>query len=87
MIKYKLKSLIQDWEFEHGRHLTLEKLAEKTEIHRTTLSRIAGNAGKKPYNTNTKNIDKLCEFFNCQVGDLMEYVPSPSKDEDSQGKT
>ncbi len=27
------------------------------------------------YNAATDNLDRLCEFFGCEIGDLMVYVP------------
>jgi putative transcriptional regulator len=64
--------MIIDKEFKEGRRISLDEIARETGIHRTTLSRIAGQRG---YNTTTDNIDKLCRYFGCPVGSLMEYVP------------
>ena len=72
MIRFRIKELVAELEFKSGTRMTLEKISEATGIGRPTLSRIAGSRG---YNTTTDNIDKLCRFFNCKVGDLMEYVP------------
>ncbi len=71
MIRFHLKKLIADWEFEKGRRLTLEELAQATGIHRTTLSRIANQKG---YNTTTDNIDSVCKYFECTVDKVMEYI-------------
>lgn len=71
MIRFHLKKLIADWEFDKGRRLTLEELAQATGIHRTTLSRIANQKG---YNTTTDNIDSVCQFFECTVDKVMEYI-------------
>jgi putative transcriptional regulator len=60
-----------DHQFKTGSRLTFDELAKGTGIHRTTLSKIANT---RSYNTTTDNIDKLCEFFNCQIDDLMQYV-------------
>ena len=73
MIKFRLRSLIAAWEIKNNEQLTLEKLSRLTGINRSTLSRMAGSAD---HNTTIKNIDTLCEFFGCTVGDLMEHVPS-----------
>jgi putative transcriptional regulator len=59
-------------EFHLGRRITQDEIAQATGIHRTTLSKIAGQRG---YNTTTDNIDKLCRFLGCRVEDLMQYVP------------
>lgn len=71
MIRYRLRELMADYHFRTGNRLTFEEIASETGIHRTTLSKIAN---QRNYNTTTDNIDKLCIFFNCQIGDLMEHV-------------
>jgi putative transcriptional regulator len=78
MIRFHLKKLMADYEHRQGRRLTMGELAEETGIYRTTLSRIAG---PRPFNTTTDNLEALCRFFDCQVEDLVEYVPDvASKD-------
>lgn len=71
MIRYRLRELMADYQFKTEKRLTFDELAKETEIHRTTLSKIANH---RSYNTTTDNIDRLCKFFGCQVGELMEYV-------------
>lgn len=71
MIRYRLREQMADYQFKTGKRLTFDELAKETGIHRTTLSKIANT---RSYNTTTDNIDRLCGFFKCQVGDLMEYV-------------
>jgi DNA-binding Xre family transcriptional regulator len=72
MIRFRLKEIFAEREFRVGKRVTFEEVANATGIHRTTLSKIASQRG---YNTNTDNIDKLCRYFGCNVGDIMEYVP------------
>jgi len=72
MIRFRIKELVADREFKEGKRLTFEEIAHATGIHRTTLSKVAGQRG---YNTTTDNIDKLCKYFGCKVGDIMEYIP------------
>lgn len=71
MIRFHLKQLIADAEFEQDRRITLDEIARETGIHRTTLSKIANQRG---YNTTTGNIDKLCSFFECSVNELAEHI-------------
>ncbi len=71
MIRYRLREIMAEYQFRTGTRLTFDELAREAAIHRTTLSKIAN---VRSYNTTTDNIDKLCQFFKCQVGDLMEYV-------------
>ena len=71
MIRFRLRELMADYQFKTDKRLTFDELAKETGIHRTTLSKIAN---QKSYNTTTDNIDRLCEFFKCQVGELMEHI-------------
>jgi putative transcriptional regulator len=71
MIKIKLKQLLADKAFQ-GEKISLIELAEKTGISRSTLNRIANTPG---YSTTTDNLDKLCEYLNCSLQDLAEYIP------------
>ncbi len=76
MIRFRLKELLADKEFRERRIVTLKEVASDTGINRMTLSKIANHPGAT---TVSDNIDLLCRYFGCQVGDLMVYVP----DEDS----
>jgi len=55
-----------------GRRITLNELATATGISRMTLSRMINNKG---YSTVTSHLDKLCQFFECEVHELIKYVP------------
>ncbi|WP_040367720.1 helix-turn-helix domain-containing protein [Desulfuromonas acetoxidans] len=76
MIRYRLRELMAERQFKTGQRLTFDELSRETGIHRTTLSKIAN---QRSYNTTTDNVDRLCQFFQCQVGDLMEYCESVDK--------
>lgn len=71
-IKFKLKERIADMEFRERRVVMLKEVAEQTGVHRVTLSKLANN---KRYDVRVSTIDRLCAYFGCQVGDLLEYVP------------
>ncbi|MCG7871846.1 MAG: helix-turn-helix transcriptional regulator [Candidatus Thiodiazotropha lotti] len=71
MIRYKLKELIAHKSFVEDRRVTIDEVAEETGISRNTLSRIANTRG---YSTTTDAVDKLCDYFNCEINDLMERV-------------
>ena len=74
MIRFKLKELIAEKEFQENKRITIAMLAEKSGIHRSTLSKMLNLRG---YNTGTENLDKLCVFFDCEIQDLAEYVLLP----------
>ena len=56
----------------------VQDVANATGIHRNTLTKLyRETTGGIDFET----IEKLCNFFNCRVGDLLEYIP-----EDEAGK-
>ncbi len=79
MLRFKIKEMIARKEFDDGRRVTIAEVAEAAGIHRMTLSKLINQKG---YNTGTDNIDRLCAYFNCEVEELVEYIPkeqSPEK--------
>lgn len=72
MIRFKLKELIAEKEFQESRVITLAEISKETGIHRATLSKIANERG---YNTGTENLDRLCAYFGCEIQDLLQRVP------------
>lgn len=75
MIRFRIQELLAEKQFKEGRRVTLNELSEVTGINRVTLSKMVNQKG---YSSVTNNIDKLCKFFNCSVGDVMEYVDDKS---------
>jgi len=67
-IKEVMKAKAQAW----GRKITLSELAKSTGISRMTLSRMINNQG---YSTVTDHLDKLCTYFECELHELIQYVP------------
>ena len=73
MIRFKIKEVIAKKEFTDNKRITIGQIAEATNIHRMTLSKMINQRG---YNTGTDNLDSLCQFFDCPVEDIIEYVPT-----------
>lgn len=71
MIRFKLRELIAEKMFREGRKVTIIEVAEATGIARSVLSGLVNQRG---YNTVTDNLDRLCAYFGCGLGDLAEYV-------------
>jgi len=71
MLRFKLKERIADKEFKEGRRISLTEVAESTGIGRITLSRML-NRGT---NVRTDTLDRLCDYFNCRIEELVEYIP------------
>lgn len=78
MIRFRLQELIAERQFRDGVRVTLTELSKTTGINRVTLSKMVNQRG---YSTVTDNIDRLCQFFGCEVGELMEYVEESEQPE------
>ena len=78
MIRFRLKELIAENEFQEGRRVTLEGISKATGIHRVTLSRISNQKG---YVTNTDVLDKLCTFFQVNTNDIALHIADISEPE------
>lgn len=75
MIRYLLQDLLSKRSFQEGRRIDWLEVAEATGIHRVTLSKMVTHRG---YNSTTTSLDRLCRYFNCEIGSLIEYVPDES---------
>jgi putative transcriptional regulator len=73
MIYIQIKEVIQAKSIAWGRRITLNELANATGISRMTLSRMVNNQG---YSTVTDQLDKLCTFFECDIQELVKFVPN-----------
>lgn len=71
MIRFKIRELLAEMEFKKNKRVTIKEVSEATGINRVTLSKLINQKG---YSTTTENIDKLCDFFECQVQDVMQKV-------------
>lgn len=75
MLRFKLKEQIAELEFRERRRVTLQEIAERTGLNRMTLSKLANQHGAV---VRTDVLDRLCEFFDCRVEDLVEHVADGS---------
>lgn len=81
MIRFRLKELMADKGFRERRVITITEVAKATGINRMTLSKIANHPG---YSTVTDNLDQLCNYFECGLDKLAEYVPEGQSDPDAR---
>lgn len=72
MIYIEIKEMMKAKALAWGRRVTLNELATATGISRMTLSRMINNKG---YSTVTSHLDKLCQFFECELHELIKYEP------------
>jgi len=75
MIRFRLQELIANKGYEEKRNITLDEISAATGIHRVTLSRISNKVG---YSTSTNVLGSLCEYFDCEIGDIAERVKEES---------
>ncbi len=71
MIRFHLKELIADKEFEDKRRITIGEISKETGINRMTLSKIINHPG---HSTVTDNLDKLCNYFDCRIEQLVTHI-------------
>ena len=77
MIRFHLKELIADKEFEDKRRITIGEISKETGINRMTLSKIINHPG---HSTVTDNLDKLCNYFDCSIEQLVTHIKESSAD-------
>ncbi len=68
MLKSKLGYLMLDHQIK-----SVSALAEKIDLSRETLRKIYN--GTKLETLNLETIVKLCQFFNCEIQDIIQYIP------------
>ncbi|MDF2788595.1 MAG: putative transcriptional regulator YozG, Cro/CI family [Neobacillus sp.] len=70
MIYFKIAEIM-------GKHrVTKKQVSEATGIRPNTVSLLWHGTAKR---LDVDHVEKLCEFFNCQPGDLLEYIPGEQK--------
>ena len=72
MLVFKVKEQVAKKERELGRTMTMEEIADAVGVSRITMAKIAGPLY---CSTNTDNIDRLCNYFGCDIADIVEYRP------------
>jgi len=71
MLRFRLKELLAEREFQEGRVITMVEVANSTGIHRMTLSKLSNHRG---YNPTADVLDRLCNYFNCRIEQLVEHI-------------
>jgi len=63
------------------RKLKISDVAKDTNINRGTITRLY----HETYTRIEKDVvDTLCEYFDCEVGDLFEYLPDERVENESE---
>ena len=80
MLRYKVRELLAEKSFVENRRITFKELCDVSGVSRQTLTRMVNQRG---YITGTDTLDKLCAYFNCGVGEVLEFVPNDRIDRKS----
>jgi len=83
MIYLQIKEVIASRKAKWGRRITLTEVSNATGISRMTLSRMIRRQG---HSTVTNHLDKLCNYFQCDLNELVRYEPSQSFQSAESGK-
>lgn len=75
MIRVLLKERLLVKSVAENKVISLMEVAEATGIGRATITRIASS---KDYNATIKVVDKLCDYFECDINDLLVREPNKS---------
>lgn len=73
MIYCKIKTLIANKELAEKRKITYKVIQDETGLSSTTIAKLLNFRGIQRIDGTT--LDKLCEFFHCNVGDILMYMP------------
>ena len=75
----------------YNKMLDLFKERNETSYTLTKKNKVIGQATWKKINDgghiDTRSIEALCKYFNCQPGDLMEYTPDDAMKKDTTPDT
>ena len=72
MLRFRLKELIAEKEFEQRRRILIQEIAEKTGVTRDTISKLMN---RHDASVRSETLNRLCAYFNCRIEELVEYVP------------
>jgi putative transcriptional regulator len=72
MIRSRLKRLRLEKEEREGRKLPYHVISEETGLSQGVLVRLMNSRFDR---VETPTLNALCRYFECGVGDLLEYVP------------
>jgi putative transcriptional regulator len=75
-IRSNLRVLHSQKEMTEARRITYDEIKEKTGVSKSTLSALMNDNVELFY---SKTIDRLCEYYNCEPGDLIIRVPSENQ--------
>lgn len=73
MLRFKIKELVAEKEFQEGRRVTVLEISNETGIARNTLSKLLNEPGAS---VRSEYLDRLCTYFRCRIEELVEHIPA-----------
>ena len=80
-MKLRIDELITAYELREGKSLPLADLARETGLSEITLR---GMVNHRATNVALADLAKVCDFFHCTVGELLQYTPDSTETEDDE---
>lgn len=77
-LQCRLRELMAQKSRETGRKITYADITEATGLYASTLTKLANNTAQM---IGVSTIERLCEYFACDVGDLFVLVPDTPLEE------
>lgn len=84
MFQSRLRQLLLEESAKRGDRIEQKEVAEKTGLQEVTISKWMSD--KPMAQIRAETVDALMNFFNCEFGDLVVFIPSKD-DEDPESKT
>jgi putative transcriptional regulator len=76
VIRNRVKILIAQKEHIENRKLTYRTISKETGLSTSTLTALVS---QKIESYASSTIERLCQYFNCLPGDIIEYSPDPDQ--------
>lgn len=70
----RLSILAAERRIQYGRAPGIRTIATESGASVSTVQRLMNNSMKR---VPLDDLAMLCKYFNCQVGDILEYIPDP----------
>ena len=72
-IRNRIRALMGERETKTGRRVTAKAICQATGVTERTLSRLINNETAR---VDFDTLERLCEYFNCQPGDILIRLPN-----------
>ncbi len=82
-IRSRFKLLLAEKELDERRRIPYREIREATGISESAISKLATNTTQR-YDADI--LAALCGYFQCGVGDLLEYIPDGNGDAVKRGR-